>query len=314
MGSTKDRTRGCLIGAALGDALGYPVEFARTPKTPRVAETGIILYSDDTQLSLASARGLLRNPYGGVACVAEFTALEFIKWLHDPKNNRAPGSACLAGARRLESLFQEHGTPLFQELINSGPINNAAGSGGSGALMRSHVYGLAFCEREAAVFAAKLSRLTHSAPFSEDASAEFAATIQHVVNSGRWLEDHHFVETIRDEQLRGKVADALTCTPEEALDRYRGWAADDAWAAAVCVARRAVLGGWTFSEAIHVAAASPGDSDTVASVVGALFGAYLGWEKVKESIPWYERLEDFWEILAVADELYALRQRMGVPT
>ena len=68
----KDRIRGCLIGGAAGDALGYPVEFMREAEIfYRYGEGGIedyelsgqnrlALISDDTQMTLFTAYGLAR--------------------------------------------------------------------------------------------------------------------------------------------------------------------------------------------------------------------------------------------------------------
>ena len=69
MRTALDKIRGCLLGGAAGDALGYPVEFlsARGMKV-RYGEEGITEYSlrqgiavisDDTQMSLFTANGLL---------------------------------------------------------------------------------------------------------------------------------------------------------------------------------------------------------------------------------------------------------------
>ena len=67
----QDRIRGSLIGGAIGDALGYPVEFLQEEQIFRKygengitaytkdAVTGKALISDDTQMSLFTANGLL---------------------------------------------------------------------------------------------------------------------------------------------------------------------------------------------------------------------------------------------------------------
>ena len=66
---SKDKFRGCLIGGAVGDALGYPVEFLNEAEITReYGEDGISEYklrhgvaeiSDDTQMTLFTACGLL---------------------------------------------------------------------------------------------------------------------------------------------------------------------------------------------------------------------------------------------------------------
>jgi ADP-ribosylglycohydrolase len=65
----KDKIFGCLIGGAIGDALGYPVEFNSYSQIQnKYGETGIEEYeltngkaiiSDDTQMTLFTACGLL---------------------------------------------------------------------------------------------------------------------------------------------------------------------------------------------------------------------------------------------------------------
>ncbi len=66
-----DAIRGCIFGGAVGDALGYPVEFLQKSQIFRkYGESGITAYekdtakgkaliSDDTQMSLFTANGLL---------------------------------------------------------------------------------------------------------------------------------------------------------------------------------------------------------------------------------------------------------------
>ena len=61
--------RGCLIGGAAGDALGYPVEFMSLASIKeKYGKTGIVEYelhdgtaliSDDTQMTLFTATGIL---------------------------------------------------------------------------------------------------------------------------------------------------------------------------------------------------------------------------------------------------------------
>lgn len=66
----RDKIRGCLFGGAVGDALGYPVEFLKEKEIFReYGRNGIQSYklnqelkaliSDDTQMTLFTANGLL---------------------------------------------------------------------------------------------------------------------------------------------------------------------------------------------------------------------------------------------------------------
>lgn len=65
-----DKYRGCMIGGAVGDALGYPVEFLNEKFiSKRYGKNGITEYeltngiaqiSDDTQMTMFTADGILR--------------------------------------------------------------------------------------------------------------------------------------------------------------------------------------------------------------------------------------------------------------
>lgn len=73
---SKDKFRGCLIGGAAGDALGYAVEFMEDADIFRkYGENGITDYelykgtaqiSDDTQMTLFTATGLLLGTTRGM--------------------------------------------------------------------------------------------------------------------------------------------------------------------------------------------------------------------------------------------------------
>ena len=71
-----DKYRGCLIGGAAGDALGYAVEFLSGEQVfKKYGEKGITEYSlidgvaqisDDTQMTLFTANGLLLGTTRGM--------------------------------------------------------------------------------------------------------------------------------------------------------------------------------------------------------------------------------------------------------
>lgn len=78
----QSKYRGCLLGGAIGDALGYSVEFLTRKEilhrfgpegiTQYALTDGVALISDDTQMTLFTANGLLRETtrlrfYGGLA-------------------------------------------------------------------------------------------------------------------------------------------------------------------------------------------------------------------------------------------------------
>ena len=58
-----DRLAGCLLGGALGDALGYPIEFEEVSQMSQDHDfdkiVGKLIVSDDTQMTLFTANALL---------------------------------------------------------------------------------------------------------------------------------------------------------------------------------------------------------------------------------------------------------------
>lgn len=90
-----DKYRGCLVGGAAGDALGYPVEFLTEQAIlARYGQEGITGYelkngtaeiSDDTQMTLFTATGLLlattrRMTRGISGTYTDYIRLSYTDW------------------------------------------------------------------------------------------------------------------------------------------------------------------------------------------------------------------------------------------
>lgn len=153
----RDRFRGCIVGLAVGDALGYPTEFRsreqivetfgpegvddfvaqrddRWPAKPFVVGSGYHppgTYSDDTQMSLAVARALIEAGDRGLDDWMHSVGRHFVEWSHSPENNRAPGNTCMTGCQSYERTGDwEH--------------SGVANSKGCGSAMRAAPIGLYF--------------------------------------------------------------------------------------------------------------------------------------------------------------------------
>ncbi len=165
-----NRFKGCLLGGAVGDALGYTVEFMSEPEifaqygsrgiTRYEPRNGKALISDDTQMTLFTAVGLLfgqtrgmMRGIGGNGC--GFIRNAYLDWL-DTQTKRPP---CHPDRMRVAWLanFAEFyhrrapGTTCMTALENGGrgtvekPINHSKGCGG---VMRVAPIGLYFCDKE----------------------------------------------------------------------------------------------------------------------------------------------------------------------
>lgn len=158
----QDRIRGCLIGGAAGDALGYPVEFfSEQTLRERCGDGGIRQYlpdpvsgtariSDDTQMTLFTANGLLvgdtRMALRGIGAQPhDYVSRAYQDWLITQRTSapargtrasicwlmdipalyrcRAPGNTCLS------ALTQQQEQPPLESYIGQ-PQNHSKGCGG----------------------------------------------------------------------------------------------------------------------------------------------------------------------------------------
>jgi len=160
----QDYIRGCLVGGAVGDALGYPVEFYSEEQIfRRYGRAGITAYtldgathkaliSDDTQMTLFTATGILvrdtREAMRGVPHnPRNFVAAAYLDWLFTQQHGfeerntrdwrqswlldvpelysrRAPGNTCLSALTHWETCKRLPGDYLTQRL------NRSKGCGG----------------------------------------------------------------------------------------------------------------------------------------------------------------------------------------
>jgi ADP-ribosylglycohydrolase len=134
-----DRIQGCMVGGAVGDALGYAVEFISWPQIQRrygpdgiremvLDARGMACISDDTQMSLFTAGGVLLGMTRGylrgiMGRLDDYCRVSYIDWLHTQEysskeaagkghtwltdvpglyDQRAPGNTCLSALRALE--------------------------------------------------------------------------------------------------------------------------------------------------------------------------------------------------------------------
>lgn len=183
-----DKFRGCLIGGAAGDALGYAVEFlpeslifAKYGKpgiTEYALREGLARISDDTQMTMFTANGLLfgttrghtrgiMGPYPGYVAAAyrEWYKTQISSFAHRSRESltcwlmnvpelfaaRAPGNTCMTAIENGCSGTIEN------------PITNSKGCGG---VMRVAPVGLYFGEFRGAPLAvdlmgADIAALTH---------------------------------------------------------------------------------------------------------------------------------------------------------
>lgn len=172
-GVLRDRIRGCLLGVAIGDALGAPFEHVR-PRRPiwRFKESdGRITdfqpyqggpagaWTDDTGMTLATCRGLLHAVKSGET-VRMALRMAFSDWAGGPECRKA-GKTVLRAAK--------------EGIADPGSWANGALMRISPAAIYSHLIG--YERNEAAVMAYDVARLTHGHPFATFPAVECTMAI-----------------------------------------------------------------------------------------------------------------------------------------
>ncbi|MEE1793325.1 ADP-ribosylglycohydrolase family protein [Streptomyces sp. BE308] len=210
------RVRGCLLGGAIGDALGNPVEFLSLDgirraygehgvRGPVADGDGVVgRVTDDTQMTLFTVEGLIRarvrasaKGIGGARTAIVRQA--YLRWL-DTQNHPSPPARggddpIRTGwlrqqpwlyARRapghacLTGLAAGHTPDGNTPLSVPGPVNT--GSKGCGTVMRSAPFGL-MGEPSWVVFedAARCAKITHGHLTGAYAAGAFAAIVTHLL-------------------------------------------------------------------------------------------------------------------------------------
>ncbi len=210
----RERFRGCLLGGAVGDALGAPVEFhTREQILARFGPGGITAYApayggvgmvtDDTQMSLFTAEGrlryLVRGRIKGLSTYTGVTANAYLRWLRTqgeaPVHPVGVGepfgdgqSGWLYQQRQLHSQRAPGNTCIsaLRGIRNLGePAENH--SKGCGGVMRVAPVGLFVSRqpdgtlRRAFRIGTELAALTHGHPTGSLSAGVFAALIYQLV-------------------------------------------------------------------------------------------------------------------------------------
>lgn len=310
----RNRIAGAVLGAAIGDALGNPTEFigsfdAIRAKYGPTGVTGFTLYrdgangrfapfTDDTQMAEVVLRSLLWSREQGADLDATMTHMGkgFVEWAKYPKGgHRAPGNACLSGCRALEKgiHWAEAG---------------GARAGGCGSVMRAYPFGLLFSDdlRRAEDWSVAHSKLTHGDPIALAASAAMAIGMARTFRGeslGLVLSEM-IAAACRYSAKTGEMmarawdeaqSDADT---EMTLERLQGWAAHEAIAAAVYLFARHPDDP---RAAMLEAANTPGDSDSLATLAGALTGCRAGLGAIPEE--WVRDVERSPEFIGLAQRI-----------
>lgn len=322
------KVRGCLIGGAAGDALGYPIEFKGDDYIfSKYGEGGMRAYelsggralvSDDTQMTLFTAAGLLRHTYIAMTGKAGFTESEYAKtvaeaykdwyrtqmgsfegvrremergafkpstWLsYVPElySSRAPGNTCLSAiAKGCRGTFRR-------------AANDSKGCGG---VMRVAPAGLIFPDEpmKAAIVGARCAALTHGHKLGYLPAAVLSHAVATLVGGSSASVREAIQLAMRDVTAcfgRSAALDVLDTLLQNAI-RLAGTGVysdtdcihmlGEGWVAEEALAVAvycSVRHQYDFESALASAVSHGGDSDSTGAITGNLLGAFLGIDAI----------------------------------
>ena len=348
-----DKIKGSLYSGAIGDTLGYPVEFYSEKEIfERFGEKGIqefaldpvsgkALISDDTQMSLFTANGVLfaqtRERLRGIGGAPRYYMDRFylnwlitqeydfnnkdkadgylLSWLMDiPElyNRRAPGNTCLSSLKRIKDGYK----PKEPDYI-SYPQNESKGCGG---IMRVAPLGLAHYPDISMdtldMEGAQLAAITHGHPLGYMSSA----VLVHIVHQLVYSKDNKSMKDIIIE-ARDKVSElfagnkylkeltdiidlSIELSENDDTDLNNIHKLGEGWVAeeTLGIALYCSLKYQDdFDKAITVSVNHKGDSDSTGSVTGNIVGAIVGYDNIGDK--WKHDLELSDIILEMATDL-----------
>jgi ADP-ribosyl-[dinitrogen reductase] hydrolase len=312
-----DRVRGCLLGGAVGDAMGAPYEGLFGSSIPArerlLAGFGEFVgyprgqWTDDTQLTLATVEAVVDGGGLDVDAIARRIARLWAR-----NEVIGPGGACTRAAHALlgGTHWSRAGAPI--------------GQAGNGAAMRAAPLGLLFLDDAAALAGsvADVCRITHQDPRAVAGGVAVAAAARHVVvaeavEPGPLCDDVAAHMRLLDEPFAALVTELPAWVDREA-DHAAAWIA---WAGqprpelerptitpfvvpTVLACLWALLRGVTWADAVTIAIRLGGDVDTTGAITGAIAGARHGAAAIPE--PLASRVAEAERIDALAARFAAL--------
>jgi ADP-ribosylglycohydrolase len=301
-----EKARGMMLGLAIGDALGSPVEFITlTQIKERFGPAGITgyvrgkgMFTDDTQMSIAVAEALIEEGKSGLDELMMVVTRKFVEWLDSPDNFRTPGiNTKLACGRLKEGVSWR----------DSGDRK----SKGCGSVMRTAPVGFFYRQDEARLRerAHAIGIATHANPTADAACLGTAYAAKLAVDGtppGEWLPKlRGFTKGLSEEcdAALGRVESALSMADEEAAvaligNGHAGWTADEVLGIALYGVLRHPD---DFSACVLRSINNSGDSDSIGCVAGALQGARLGAAAIPAG--WVEGIERRQDLERLAERL-----------
>ena len=300
-GKLKLKFMGCLVGTAIGDALGARREGGDMSRSEDIVslveKLEQLIYTDDTHMTIGVAESLVENKgFDG-----EHMAQSFIKnYEAEPWRGYGPGPPKIFGMIRSGEAWDSAASRLYP-----------GGSFGNGSAMRVAPVGLLYPRNleKLREIAYQSSSITHSHELGKEGAALQACAVALALNtpSDEDIDREVFLSRlqnfIQNQLYEGKVARIRELLGEQDKAKViavlgNGIEAPRSVPTAIyCFLRQPQ----SYKDTVIYAISLGGDTDTIAAMAGAICGAYLGIEAIPSE--WRAKLENREYIESLAENL-----------
>jgi len=317
MATLIEKFTGCILGAAIGDALGMPNEDLTLEerdlyyggevgdfiKPKRKAPCRFLKagqYTDDTQLILATSEALVESN----GFDPDSMKRKLIQWLDMKDESRYRGEATKRGIENMKK-----GIPWQEAGIDKA---------GCGSATRAIPFGLYYYSNanDAMKYARLSSSMTHNNGIAKDSAACVAAMISNLIK-GNIVQFDYLKEIAETIDFKNKIDDVERCLINS-FNIEKGIAEIGNTSIAHQVVGMALfifLSNLSDFEPAVVAGANAvakgkkGDTDSIACLVGAMSGAYNGVESIPKK--WLDRIENGKKLAIIAQKLFESQTSRG---
>ena len=323
-----DRAKGCLVGGAIGDALGYPVELMKEDEifskygesgiTEYELDNGIAHFSDDTQMTLFTADGLILSNYDELKSIKTC----YLDWMKTQMGGTCETTEGYSRMTEVPELFasREPGRTCMLELLSGGrgtiemPMNNSKGCCGLTRVAPVGLYRKNGNVNAATLLAAQSAAITHGHELGYMSAAALVAIVRFIafnemsiessVKASESVINNVFKSSEHAKELIDLMELAIELSKEdmddlEAIHKLgEGWVAEETLAIAIYCSLKYE---YDLEKAVIASVNHGGDSDSTGTVTGNIIGASLGFDAIPDKFK--ENLELIDLICETAEEL-----------
>ena len=298
---------GAMFGMAVGDALGVPVEFQSAESIHE--QYGVLdemvgggswgqpagTVSDDTEMGLAVAEGIIDNPNDPVHDIGE----RFIKWY---KGRPFDVGICCSSV--IADVMRKGCRTKYDWFVSARDYDatSKGRSGGNGGLMRTAYVGCYYKDpRAVEIQAVDICGMTHHNNEAKIDCSLMSLIIHELINGGDKRDIERLVMKYDDCSERYDIGKIEGYPFNIKPSGYSG--------NSLSCALRCALMTRSFRDAVVMAVNMGGDTDTIGAITGAIAGALYGVEEIPEE--WKKALDKKVADRIINVSMKAALNRMG---